>query len=95
MSVCGKVIYQSQAGAIEQVRGSNKSVRNVGLNSVYFCVDCSGWHTSSGGNKVKKRVQQKMVLDMDVEDISEKKMREARANSKHHETLHIKDFTCR
>lgn len=58
------------------------------MNSTYFCGDCNSWHTSSGGNKVKKRTGKNVVEEQEVHSID----RGIRKRKGADQTLHIKNF---
>ena len=60
--ICGKIIYHTRTQAAEAVTGTQKDRRrrrgHHGLNVIketYYCKDCNGWHTSSGGKKTRRK----------------------------------------
>lgn len=87
--ICGKIIFNSQTEAAQAVRGSNRDGRKTKkrkIKETYYCDDCKGWHTSSGG---KKRKYKKKIIPMEMNGMIHVK----RYNRLHGKKfLHFKDF---
>lgn len=71
--ICGKIIYHTRTEAAGAVVGTHRdSRRRRGHHSInkvketYYCRDCNGWHTSSGGKKSKRKRMRTAPLNIEV-----------------------------